>query len=45
MLTVFPRTSRFVTDGAKLSTFLCKRLEIKRITALQMQVDVDLINI
>ncbi len=37
MLTVFPRTSKFVTDGAKLSTILCKRLETKRITALKIK--------
>ena len=35
ILTVFPRTRRLVTDGAKLSTFLRKRLDTKRITALE----------
>ena len=34
IFTVFPRTSKLVTDGAKLSTILCNKLEIKRITAL-----------
>ena len=33
--TVLPRTRRFVTEGAKLSTILRNRLETNRITALQ----------
>jgi len=32
--TIFPRTSKFVIAGAKLSTSFFKQLEINRITAL-----------
>ena len=36
LLTIFPRTSKLVTDGAKLSTIFRKRLDTKRIIDLKM---------